>query len=273
MEVVVSTVPQRRAQLLLTAQHRFLDPYLQRTQHRQCRGTHMMHTFGLVEMYLPFLQILLPNSFTTTTANPLSTRRLTLKIGRRTGSNSNIALTVIFTTVHINQLELNVHRTLRFNWRTGRRQKCSCLRWTRFHFARPRKACRPRINQQLGVTGLFTILTLFIEHHNPLKFIIRVRQAMHTTSTTGTRIVCLFLLRTYTCNVSNHITVVTSAILLGVAIHGFGALSLTFLDLTFLALAILVGLVPAVFRQVTFLRAHMTDSILREHTRTHRRWA
>ena len=50
--------------------------------------------------------------------------------------------------------------------------------------------------------------------------------------------------------------------LLGVAILGFGALFVTFLALA----TTLVGLVPAVFRKVAILRAHMTDSILREHT-------
>ena len=64
---------------------------------------------------------------------------------------------------------------------------------------------------------------------------------------------------------SNIITVVTSPFLVGVAILGFGVLSLTFV--AFLALATsLVGLVPAVFRSVTSLRARMTDSILREHS-------
>ena len=45
--------------------------------------------------------------------------------------------------------------------------------------------------------------------HDPLKLIIRVRQAIHIASTTGARIVCLCLLRTLTCKVSNLITFVT----------------------------------------------------------------
>ena len=72
-------------------------------------------------------------------------------------------------------------------------------------------------------------LTDFSKHHDPLKLLIRVRQALHITSTTGTRIVCLFLLRTFTSEVSNLITVVTRAFLIGVSVLGFGALSWTFL--------------------------------------------
>ena len=98
-----------------------------------------------------------------------------------------------------------------------------------------------------------------------------MRQVMHIECTSPPPLelaLCLFLLRIFTCNVSNLITVVTSAFLLGDALLGFGVFSLTFV--AFLALATtFVGLVPAVFRKVTFLRAHMTDSILRDHTQIH----
>ena len=93
---------------------------------------------------------------------------------------------------------------------------------------------------------------------------------MHVASTTETHIVCLLHLRAVASKVSEPVTVVTSAFLLGVAILVFGASSLTFLAWCATSL---VGSAPAVFRKVTFLRARMTDSISLEHTQKHRRWA
>ena len=124
---------------------------------------------------------------------------------------------------------------------------------------------------KLDVAQLVTNQTHFSKHHDPLKWIIGLRQVMRIECTSPPPLelaLCPFLLRALTCNVSNLITVVTSTFLLCDALLGFGVLSLT--CVAFLALATtFVGLVPAVFRKVTFLREHMTDSILRDHTQIH----
>ena len=86
-----------------------------------------------------------------------------------------------------------------------------------------------RIHQKLDVFRPFLIMTDLSKHHDPVRLTICVRQAMYTTSTTGTYIVCFFLLRTFACKVTDLATAMASTFLLGVTILGFCALSLAFL--------------------------------------------
>ena len=90
-----------------------------------------------------------------------------------------------------------------------------------------------------------------------LKWINCARQAMHISTTALTRV------RTCAWQVSNLVTVVASAFLLSVSILGVSALFLGLSCLLPLPQPLL-SLVLAVFRKVTFLQAHMKDSILRK---------
>ena len=68
-----------RAQLLLAVQRRLLDPDPSEDAAPTMPSRRVIHTIGVMEMYLlPLLQI------------------LALKIGKRTRSNSNMAFRVIF---------------------------------------------------------------------------------------------------------------------------------------------------------------------------------
>ena len=76
-------------------------------------------------------------------------------------------------------------------------------------------------------------------------------------------------------SVQPHCTVMASTFLLGVTILWFRAFPLAFLARpAFLSFPTpFVGLVPTVLRKVSFLRAHLTDSILREYAlRSMWRW-
>ena len=95
-------------------------------------------------IFLPFLHILLPNSTSHEDSKPCvhktrshSESDEAQEATRKRRSHSD------FLTVHINQLELNFRRTLRFNWRTGCRQKRPSLGRTKFHLGRPRMTCSP----------------------------------------------------------------------------------------------------------------------------------
>ena len=151
-----------------------------------------------------------------------------------------------FHTMHVHPLKWHIQRTPWCNWCSCGSQKSPSTGWTRFIFARPRVACSSRIHQKLDVVRLFLILTDLSKHHDPVWLIIDVRQAMYTTSTTGTRIACFILLRTLACKVTDLATVIASTFLLGVTILGFCVFPLTFLAfLAFLAfLSFLIGVGP-----------------------------
>ena len=95
---------------------------------------------------------------------------------------------------------------------------------------------------------------------------------MHIASATGnSQWLSLSSFEIHKQSVSNLIAVVTGVFLLGVSFLGFGALPLTSLDISFLAPS-LPGLVLTVIRKVTFLRAQMIVSILREHNQIQWHW-
>ena len=110
------------------------------------------------------------------------------------------------------------------------------------------------------------------KHHDPLWLVIRVRQAVYTTSTTGTSNACFFLLRTFACKVTDLATVMASTFLLGVTILGFCAFPLAFLAFLSFPTPFVAALMPTILREVALLPAHVTDSILREYAQIHWRW-
>ena len=123
------------------------------------------------------------------------------------------------------------------------------------------------------VVRLFLILTDLTKHRDPVCLIICVRQAMYTTSTTGTCIACFFLLRTFACKVTDLATVLASTFCLASPSLGFVPFPWPFLPfLPFLSTPFLAALMPTILREVTLLPAHVTDSILREYAQIHWRW-
>ena len=152
MAVFVSMANLLRPELLLVAHHNFLDPpvdtapttlYGRDTYHWICADVSLFHPCPTC----------FPARFTITRATPVSTRRPTFRIGRRTGRNSNMAFTVDCHTVHVNQLTCHFQRTLRCKRRSCGSEKCPSTGRTKFCFARPRMACSSRMNQKLDVVS------------------------------------------------------------------------------------------------------------------------
>ena len=178
----------------------------------------------------PSLLMLFPNAAPMSTTNPLSTRRLTVKIGPANRKQLKHSCHSDVLTVHIKQDEFHFLRVLRHNWRSCRGQECPCLWRTRLHFARSRMACGSRVHQKFDIAWQFTIMINFGQYHNPLWLKVGARQGVQIASTTGIRIVWLFLFWTITSKVSNLVAIVTRSSLLGASIFGFVALPLTFLS-------------------------------------------
>ena len=172
MEVVVSAV----LQLLRAVHHRFLDPdppeNATPTMPSHARDTHHW-TCGDGDSK-PSVQ-----ESTHTQDRTAHTEQLEL------GCDSECP------TVHINQLDLKFHRTLRFNWCIGCNQERSSLTLDQVSLsALPRMACSSRTNQKLDVVLDCSRISNFSKRHDLLKLVIRVRQVVHSTSTMKARIVC-----------------------------------------------------------------------------------